>query len=163
MAISKERIDELIKNKAKIYGISKSGEVFCLGLKFREQALNNKKWLENKYEVYSKFYENKEDAEFVARYHTKRPVYFNPPTYEEFLKLNNQSVCWDFLTKDNQQNFILIDDINAENDTLKPKKEWTVIVQDEYCDYIFEEPLTKENYYKAVEKARKLFLGEKDA
>ena len=160
--ITKERIDELIKNRAKIYSISKSGEVFCLGLKFREHTLNNKKWLENKYEVYSKFYENKEDAEFVAKYHTSRVEKFEPPTYEEFLKLNNQSTCWDFMNKENQRNFVLVgNDYYAHNDMIKPKEEWTVVVQDEYDDYIFEEPLTKENYYKAVERARKLFLGLK--
>lgn len=104
------------------------------------------------------------EIEFRAKYHTSRIEKFEPPTYEEFLKLNNQSTCWDFMNKDNQRNFILVgNDIYMHNDMLKPKEEWTVVVQDEYDDYIFEEPLTKENYYKAVEKARKLFLGEKDA
>lgn len=152
MAITKERLQELIEQEATVWYISHK-YVNSLWL-FKD---NNYIGLDNMY-----LYENKEDAEFVAKYHTSRLDVFEPPTYEEFLKLNNQSVCWDFLTKDNQQNFILIDDMNVGNDTLKPKEEWTVVVQDEYDDYIFEEPLTKENYYKAVELARKLFLGEID-
>lgn len=149
--ITKERIDELIKNKAKIYGISKSGEVFCLGLKFREHTLNNKKWLENKYEVYGKFYENKEDAEFVAKYHTSRVEKFEPPTLEEF----KQGKFYHFISKDCFY-------------SLSPN-----LVHGEVVIYesvhgggnfiVYKQPLTKENYIKAVEKARKLFLGEEDA
>lgn len=153
--ITNERLKELLDKEATVWYIS--------------DKYVNSLWLlkDNNYVFESlekmDLYENKEDAEFVAKYHTKRPEYFEPPTYEEFLKLNNQSTCWDFMNKDNQRNFILVsNDVYTHNDMMKPKEEWTVVVQDEYDDYIFEEPLTKENYYKAVEKARKLFLGEKD-
>lgn len=153
MAITKERLEELIEQKAKIYGISKNNNVFCVGLKLKNQAMcllnpNNYKktdWYKKQIEVYSKFYETKEEVEFVQKFHTSKTVYFKPPTWEEFLKTEHY-------------------DFHAQKKTMP-----TII--NIYSKYIYVEDfkkvhlildLSKENYYKAVEYAKKLFLGEEE-
>lgn len=66
--ITKERIDELIQQRAKVWGVGKQGNVFCVGLKFRPETLKSPKWLENKYEYYGKFFETKAEAEWHAEF-----------------------------------------------------------------------------------------------
>ena len=77
------------------------------------------------------------------------------------LKLNNESSCFDFLTKEKYEYFLLINDID-ESENYKPKSEWTIAIQDNYGDYIFEVSATKENYINACRRCKELFLGGKD-
>lgn len=143
--ITKERIDELIQQRAKIWGIGKQGNVFCIGLKFRPHTLNNKKWLENKYEVYSKFFETKEEAEWVKEFgditRTERLVL---PTWEEWQKDDE----FDFLDKEGFSWDIYIDGDNQ------------IIMANGWKHFIFEN--NKEGYFLACRKAKELFLGEEE-
>ena len=61
--ISRERLYELIKQRAKIYGIGKHDNVFCVGLKFANFDKQPKEWQEQKFETYSTFFETIEDTE----------------------------------------------------------------------------------------------------
>ena len=145
MAISKERLKELIEQDKVFYWVfNKEIRMLC--------NLSVPTYWKKNWELYGKdCFENREDAEFVAKYHTSRVEKFEPPTYEEF----KQGKFYHFISKDCFY-------------SLSPN-----LVHDEVVIYecvhgggyfiVYKQPLTKENYYKAVEIARKLFLGEEDA
>lgn len=85
--IKKERLEELIKQRAKIWGIGKSNNVFCVGLKFRTNTLRDTEWYKNKLEVYSKFFETKEDAEWCVKYgEVTKTETISFPTYEKIMQ-----------------------------------------------------------------------------
>ena len=149
--ITKERFIELINQKAKIYGIGKSNNVFCVGLKYR---IIDDNFIDRKYEALKNFYENKDDAEWAAKMYTQRPLYFEPPTYKEFLR----DSIYGFLSLYNERYCVLINDYDGENDCPRPREDWTVVLHDGYGDYIVEEPLNEENYTVVTELARKIFL-----
>lgn len=99
-------------------------------------------------------YETKEDAELVAKYHTSIVEKFEPPVYEDIK--DGQPYRFNFTSNGKHYNFftsvLLIELVEANTeDSDNP-----------YCEQIICCHSTKENYYKAVEKARKLFLGEGD-
>lgn len=145
--ITKERIDELIQQRAKIWGIGKQGNVFCIGLKFRPHTLNNKKWLENKYEVYRKFFETKEEAEWKAKTSRKRIENFEPLYYNDI----NQSYCYDYYFSAKNHHEYLIR-VSGKD----------IILFWLNCDYKEYYKNTKEEYEKLVLKCVKLFLGESE-
>lgn len=159
--ITKERIDELLSQKAKIWGIGKSGNVFCVGLKFRPQTLNNKKWLENKYEVYGKFFETEEEAKWVAEFGCiERTERLELPTWEEVeIKFNKKQII--------EMYFYYAKHFSApkENNVEKTYSIYLltnghiVIDDNREVKTIFNEELTKENYTLACRKAKELFLG----
>lgn len=146
--ITNERIDELLRQKAKIWGIGKQGNVFCVGLKFRPDTLKNKKWLENKYEVYSKFFETKEEAEWHKEFGCiERTERLELPTWEEFkcIYFRGEDCCDYKLCKDCSEIMLKVSHYDENH----------------YKDYYCWE-LTKENYILACRKAKELFLGVKD-
>jgi hypothetical protein len=138
--ITKERLEELIEQEATVWFVS-GNEVAPFWL------FNHYKYVD--YEE-ANLYENKEDAEFVAKYHTSRVAKFEPPTWEEIEK--------DFININKFGTYPIIDTNGLYMD----------IFVDNYANKFIvlttqpRIPLTKENYYKAVERARKLFLGEED-
>lgn len=143
--ITKERIDELIQQRAKIWGVGKQGNVFCVGLKFRPETLKSPKWLENKYEYYGKFFETKAEAEWHAEFGCiERTERLELPAWEEFISRkfiwffdkNHKSCCLHYLGCSNQ---IFI---NVSGDVIEIGE------------------LTKENYILACKKCKELFLGE---
>lgn len=143
--ITKERIDELISQRAKIYGISKQGNVFCLGLKFKPHTLNNQKWLENKYKVYSEFFETKEEAEWHKEFGCiERTERLELPTWEEIQKYER------FSFKDKNCNIYTLHYISGFKSLAI-----TGLANEFYAE------ATKENYTLACRKAKELFLGEK--
>lgn len=150
--ISKERIDELLIKRAKIYGIGKQGNVFCLGLKFRPETLKNKKWLEHKYEVYGKFFETKEEAEWHKEFGCiTRTEKLELPTWEEFR--NKKIKQLGFMGKDTICFFELYEDEQKNR----------LILLDHDCDYeYFNEEPTKENYITACRLCKEFFLGGGD-
>lgn len=145
--ITKERIDELISQKAKIWGIGKQGNVFCIGLKFTPQTLNNKKWLENKYKVYSKFFETKEEAKWYKEFGCIERIekLYLPPFEEVFNDL--QGRIGEFVIADPSEFSFAI------------KKSFTdqILLKTMYEKYNWN--FTKENYTLACRKAKELFLG----
>ena len=153
--ITNERIDELLRQKAKIWGVGKQGNVFCVGLKFRPETLKNKKWLENKYEVYSKFFETEEDAKWFAEFGCiERTERLELPTWEEFIKFGENShygfneikrfdnVWFGYCCRPDGSDGSLYIDKDGETMFLTSM-------------------ITKENYTLACRKCKELFLGEK--
>lgn len=160
--ITKERLKELIEQEATVYDpdtlwqsvgevkLNKSmkinngrldGDLGDLGLKGAVCSC---------YIPLEYLFEKKEDAEFIAKYHTQRVVKFNPPTWAIFSEEETDIV---FDMKDGRM--MLSHWIIGDNHIV-------LIKTSKDDDFVFSEPLTKENYIKAVEYARKLFLGEED-
>ena len=154
--ITKERIDELIQQKAKIWGIGKQGNVFCIGLKFRPHTLNNKKWLENKYEVYSKFFENLEEAEWYKEFgNIERTEKLELPTWEEDVR---KDILFSAL---GGVRYIFMNKIKTGYSIEKENPYIIRIQKIGECDNFIDYEYTKENYTLACRKAKELFLGEK--
>ncbi len=101
------------------------------------------------YYLFDRLYKTREQAEWVSRMHTYVKTYFEPPIWETFLNIKK----YIFVDKD-----------------LERHRLWLDIEDDETSDYYNQECLyidceviliaNKENYEKAVEIAKKMFLGE---
>ena len=153
MAITKERLKELIEQEATVCIIDSWGVIWeeklsqshFVGIADEEESLMRQYTLNDAdlIDYIRNIYENKEDAEFVAKYHTSIVEKFEPPTYEEFVEMEE----WCFFQKNHTQTIIRV---------LGTKY---LGVETNFERY-FTGDLSKENYIKAVEKAKKLFLGE---
>lgn len=152
--IEKERLEELIEEGATIYEV-KYGKVNTVSLKNKIRFVSdrypvvvfeprpNEKYKHHKY--FDKLFEDREDAEWVAKHYTTRLELFEPPTWEEFVEMEE----WCFWKKNHRQTVIRI---------LGTKY---IAVETSY-ERFFTGDLTKENYIKAVEKAYNLFKGEEE-
>lgn len=164
--ITKERLEELIKEKTTIYRV---GMCFIFDYKLDKTYYiedNNlvQSFCEFDDDVVTRYlgtldelFETKEEAEFTLKYkRILRTEYLDLPDWEE------------------SQN---IDGFIAEFSSPNAKKLYTFFIKMDYTHNIkinkyyrgngehfdvFEKPLTKENYIKACEICRKLFLGEED-
>lgn len=156
--ITKERLEKLINKEASVWVISEDDEVFlykfskteCIGMLiwYKDYACVSI-WPET-------CFETKEDAEFALKYQNiQRTDHLNLPTYEEFIKdyrtlgenLILDEKCVMFNCKTNVYSLYAADEeiwIGREIDGVA----------------LFHEDLNKENYIKACELCRKLFLGE---
>lgn len=149
--IEKKRLEELIEQRAKIWGIGKSNNVFCVGLKFRDIALKNKEWLNNKLEVYSKFFETKEEAEWHKEFGCiERTERLELPTWEE---IPNEVYIVKFLSKDRIEYSLM---------QFNSRQGWILFneMEKKIVEKFFNR--TKENYTLACRKCKELFLGQKD-
>lgn len=149
--ITKERIDELIQQRAKVWGVGKQGNVFCVGLKFRPETLKSPKWLENKYEYYGKFFESKAEAEWHAEFgYIERTERLELPTWEEFNKSEK-----------------MVRFIGKNGEKCKLEGYFNLNLQSGFIDVVENgssqlslSEYTKENYTLACRKCKELFLGE---
>ena len=152
--ISKERLQELIDQKATIwaddYGeiqlcdksevcrvISCEGESHCLYGFIYDQEFMDIDVLPETLE------EDVEKGEWCYEMHASRLERFEPPVWEEFLEIE-EYIFW---TKKHKQTHIM---------TLGAKY---LVVETDF-ERFYTGDLTKENYIKACTIARKLFLGE---
>lgn len=147
--ISKERLEKLFKKEAIIY--DNKGIAYKTG---HQCYIQDNKFCV-KYSLDSvpleKLYETKEEAEFVAKYHCEKTIKFEPPTFEEFektaKKYGNQRNGW-----------------ACENCIICENQDFIAVSNDYYCREFNtgnNEDSKKQAYYKAVEFAKKLFLGER--
>lgn len=150
MAISKERLEELIEKNATVYELFMNKEVLKVELNnsyyiMLDKVYENKlgklplrpRWL-------SDLFETKEDAEWTMRFkRIPRTDYLDLPTWEEFIEKEEVG----FYQKYGRYTSIKI---------LGTKY---IAVETSFERYYTGE-LTKENYTLACEKARELFLGE---
>lgn len=151
MTITKERLEELAKENAKIYYIPfKDISIERTAKSVYERFFIKKDFAP--YNIYEKnYYETKEEAEFVQKFHTKKTIYFEPPTWEEFLKTETDIrrpnyTCENVMIID-YDNEILVEDYNND-------------LNEKHFNYDKGLNNRKEKYYEAVEYAKKLFLGE---
>lgn len=148
--ISKERLKELIEQKATIWS-SEYGKIKLIpesDILLYENGNDgyilytlepNKKYHN---EIFDEdLFETKEDAEFVLKTRAERTEYFEPPTWEDFLKTKE----YKFISYDGFRKKIYIEPTTGKLSS---------------CTKFIGKP-TKENYIKACEMARKLFLEEK--
>lgn len=152
MAISKERLEELIQKGVKIYD-SWHGNEFCVRdiEKIEDDVVTYsfllgeyKTTLEDLHENYDDFKWYKEFGciEWVER--------LKLPTWEEF----NKSSTFIFTSKDGTElDMGIWTGNNSVGATIK------IYNLNGYNILYFEAPLTKENYYKACRKAKELFLN----
>ena len=104
-------------------------------------------------------YENKEDAEFVAKNHTKRLSYFQPLSWSEVCDGGTYELI--VPTPTYRELYILHIDKDKIyiQDIMHKYLHHSMYVEELFLDKY---KTNKKNYYKAVEKARKLFLGCND-
>lgn len=105
---------------------------------------------------FSKFYETKEDAEFACKYQNIRRVeYLKLPIYEDFIK--KYQTLGETLIEDEK---CVMFTSAAETYSLYATDNEVWVGKDSSGERVFNDELTKENYEKACEVCRKLFLGE---
>lgn len=159
--ISRERLEELIKQGATIYEV-KYGNINPVSLKNKIRYVNYKyetitfeprpdeKYLHHKY--FKRLFETKEEAEFAKEFKNitqtetlDLPLFDNLPENFDisFVRFDKEMDCWVIyeLYIEFNEICILFRDINEEA-----------------SDCIFREPLTKENYLEACKMVKKLFL-----
>jgi hypothetical protein len=153
--IERERLQELINQGVTIYEV-KYGKVNPVLLKNKIRFVSekspvivfepipNEKYKHHKY--FDKLYETQAEAEWVAKMHTQRTEFFEPPTWEEFEK---QGEPYYFIGKGGIKERIYIYNNNGRRKLLSSGcKFWGTP--------------TKDNYIKACEYARNLFLGKEN-
>lgn len=107
--------------------------------------------------------------ELVLKYYTTKTYKFEPPTWEEFLATRDEDSfahwsCGDICV-------VMVEE-NNEKGILKTYNEFEVDIFNDYdskrrkFDYCIIQPYgidtREETYYKALEYARELFLGDRD-
>lgn len=141
MAITKERLQELINEGATIYGVPKyDKKIYKLNAKNYSIDDNELNYL----------FETKEQAEWYLKYHATRTEELDLPTWEEF-------------KSGKKVKFI---DFYGHHYTFEMKDEdyiwltFKTIFDDSEIIVKFDEPATEENYIKACDLCLKLFKGE---
>lgn len=166
--ITKERLDELKKEGAIVWQIKNNGEfnialpikLNYVTIKYLEEGIEVKSdvyMLFKISEAYDRIYfirydeltEDEEEANFINRYQgITRTETLSLPTFEEFCKYEYV----DFLTSKGKHCWL---EICLESPTSRFR-----MAEGSMFTHIWE--LTKENYIKACEICRKLFLGEEE-
>lgn len=163
--INREELEQMIENGETIYNINEFDDNKIESLELndkykvefddvhKEYTLNYR-YNKNVYDWYllKDLYKTEEEAEWILDTHDTRIERFEPPTWEEFK--SDKLDSYEFSTPKHRKFTIgkahCVDFVN-----------WFVYVKydDEY-EHLFYQPLTKENYTKAVMLARRLFKGE---
>ena len=161
--IEKKRLEELIEQGATIYEVkynninpvSLKNEIRFISEKYPVIVFEprpNEKYKHHKY--FDKLFETREEAEWHKEFGCiERTERLELPTWEDFskwdksIKFSNNSTKYSmyvFVKNKNTKNCRII--IYADNG----EQDW----------FVFEQPLTQENYTLACRKAKELFLGE---
>lgn len=164
--ITKERLEELIRQGAIIYGITDDEELVEIKCEYlhHPKLLSSGELCREWCVVYdrdggscvftvnfdfSNIFETKEDAEFALKYQNiTRTETLNLPTFEEFCKYE----YIDFLTSKGKHCWL---EICLESPTSRFR-----MAEGSMFTHIWD--LTKENYLEACELCKKLFLGEEE-
>ena len=156
MAISKERLDELIKEGATIYSLDKQVKYSIpIFLKDGENVVVNDNELVNSVRVIDKIenlYEIQKEAEWHLKYHATRTEELDLPMWEEF-KTYNENIGVSFVGED-WVVYELSNDIDIYH---KPR-----ILLTADGEYFEEWKSTEENYEKACDLCLKLFKVEEE-
>ena len=151
--ITKDRLEELIKQKATIY--------FCTFSNIKEINYNaiptfwKTHWED--YEVW--MYETKEEAEEYLEFgNIQRTQKLKLPLWNEMQNKHYIRVEFRVLDRFGKYNEICIFSYNRDHEKYN-NLEITICNEDENQETIFDKPLTKENYDEARRICKKLFLG----
>ena len=157
--ISKERLEELIKEEATIYDIFK-GDIFLVDLTMAKYY-DVPKYIEYKNDYYNcnltrsieDLFETKEEAEWYLEFgNITRTETLELPSWEDFKNFVNQYIKF----YHNEHTYILESCFYEDG-------EETIEINCCYYDYgdnLLKLPLNKENYLKACRMAKNLFLGD---
>lgn len=106
--------------------------------------------------------------EFISKYHTQKVLIlrFEPPTWEEFLEIQTKSMVAHWFDNNSDISIVMwqendkwgINDTNNEFIIELQEEEYCESVKFEYNEFIDNR---EEMYYKALDIAKKWFLGEK--
>ena len=156
MAISKNRLEELIKENATIYclggGKHKLTEDDFVSRIEGEDALmsfDNLGFYEN-VDYLKNFFETEEQAEWALKYHKTRTEELNLPMWEDWHRVNKIGM-YAMSFRDKKYAYC---ELMVFPDEIK------VTRQAYGLEVLFDEPNTEENYEKACNVALKLFIGE---
>lgn len=159
--ITKERLEELIKEGATIYYLS-GHEVSIIFLN-EDWSVDNvyfgggeaERWLYYKdiiYKPLNQLFETQKQAEWALRYYATRTEELDLPMWEEFCKLCELVVNFE----------IQITDKNKVVHLLYKSGNYINIWNMDDKTVEFSEKATEENYIKACDLCLKLFKGEED-
>ena len=158
--ISKERLEELIKENKSVYEIECGEQIAQLNLDSIYCAATDDCLLFYNYAtVFCNLFETKKEAELHLEFANVERVEKMPyVSWEELLKEKEQS---DYYTIRFAKSRFDLDEqylfrVNFNSNRIYFKKEIDGMTSRE----LFEKPLTKENYYEALRLAKKLLLGE---
>ena len=101
------------------------------------------------YYLFDHLYKTREQAEWVSRTHVNIKIYFEAPIWDEFIKTKK----YIFIDKKLEKHRLWID--IEDDETSSFYKQECLYID---CELIL--VANKENYEKAVEIAKKMFLGE---
>ena len=145
--ISKERLEELIKENKSVYEIECGEQIAQLNLDSIYCAVTDDCLLFYNYAtVFCNLYETKKEAEIHLEFANVERVEKMPyVSWEEANKILNYEPIIEFVGKDTNKYSLYFTDntINIENSSID----------------IYKLPATEENYYEALRLAKKLFLG----
>ena len=151
--ITKKRLEELIKQKAKVYFIQ--NESFIAGY---SSIIKIKEFNLSEYSItVDELFETKEEAEWELEFgNIARTETLNLPTWK---KIKRKPTIINFMSKDCRLCKLCLGEIVAVigNRTKSAKKRY-VCVRIDKDDHYFER--TEKGYIEACELCRKLFLGE---
>ena len=151
MAISKERLEELIKEGATVYALDKQVKYpILIFLKDGENVVVNDNELVNSVRVIDKIenlYATQKEAEWALKYHATRTEELNLPMWNEFITYN-ENIGVSFVGED-WVVYELSNDIDIYH---KPR-----ILLTADGEYFEEWQATEENYIKACDLCLKLF------
>lgn len=157
MAITKNRLEELIKQGATVYSLDKQVKYpIPIFLKDGENVVVNDNELVNSVRVIDKIenlFETRKEAEWHLKYHATRTEELDLPMWKEFITYN-ENLGVSFVGED-WVVYELSNDIDIYH---KPR-----ILLTADGEYFEEWKSTEENYEKACDLCLKLFKGEQDA
>lgn len=108
------------------------------------------------FETQQEYLNHKEEVEWVAKMHAQRTELFEPPIYDEIIKDSFITVDYEdgyrFMTKDGHIAYITYNEYSDGTADFEVGGNWV--------GYKRFEPATKDNYIKACEYARNLFIGK---
>ena len=155
MAISKERLEKLIKEGATIYNIDyNSNTVEPINLLFTTIDGNTR---HIKGEAEGTIFETQKQAEWALRYHATRTEELDLPMWEELPLVFEKS----FVTR-NSAYYLSSSKPQDNISLLKYKNIMLFPCLDMGLEQIYVGRLTEENYIKACDLCLKLFMGEED-
>ena len=101
--------------------------------------------------------------EFISKYHVQKVLRFEPPTWEEFLATRTESICAHWFVNNSDISIIMRQENNKKgidhsSNTFEIFNDntWEHIVY--HYGYGFDD--REEMYYKALDIAKKWFLGD---
>ena len=163
MAITKERLEELIKEGATIWSSYRLNyNVIAVNLTDKKRFViytDDMSILDRDTEYtyqLKNLFETRKEAEWHLKYHATRTEELNLPTWEEFMQFSQQRPCYNITFMEGRSKYICFLDKTQEEGM------YICLYDKTFDEDIFCELATEENYIKVCDLCIKLFKGEQD-